>query len=62
MKRDGLKRGIATLCIGGGQGIALALEGFEYEQALRADRDDVMGVRSATLIRHAKIRQKTVRM
>jgi len=26
MKRDGLKRGIATLCIGGGQGIALALE------------------------------------
>lgn len=28
MKRDGLKRGIATLCIGGGQGIALALEGI----------------------------------
>jgi len=26
MGRDGLKRGIATLCIGGGQGIALALE------------------------------------
>ena len=26
MKQDGLKRGIATLCIGGGQGIALALE------------------------------------
>src|SRR5207249_5071187 len=26
MQRDGLKRGIATLCIGGGQGIALALE------------------------------------
>jgi acetyl-CoA C-acetyltransferase len=26
MKRDGLKRGVATLCIGGGQGIALALE------------------------------------
>jgi len=25
MKRDGLKRGIVTLCIGGGQGIALAL-------------------------------------
>jgi len=23
---DGLKRGIVTLCIGGGQGIALALE------------------------------------
>jgi len=26
MQRDGLKRGIETLCIGGGQGIALALE------------------------------------
>jgi acetyl-CoA C-acetyltransferase len=26
MRRDGLKRGVATLCIGGGQGIALALE------------------------------------
>ena len=26
MKRDGQKRGIVTLCIGGGQGIALALE------------------------------------
>ena len=26
MRRDGLTRGIATLCIGGGQGIALALE------------------------------------
>lgn len=26
MKRDGLKRGIVTLCIGGGQGVALALE------------------------------------
>ena len=26
MRRDGLKRGIVTLCIGGGQGIALALE------------------------------------
>jgi acetyl-CoA C-acetyltransferase len=26
MRRDGLKRGIATLCIGGGQGIALAFE------------------------------------
>ncbi|MGY0484390.1 acetyl-CoA C-acyltransferase [Endobacter medicaginis] len=26
MKRDGLRRGIVTLCIGGGQGIALALE------------------------------------
>jgi acetyl-CoA C-acetyltransferase len=27
MKRDGIKRGVVTLCIGGGQGIALALEG-----------------------------------
>jgi acetyl-CoA C-acetyltransferase len=26
MKRDGLRRGVVTLCIGGGQGIALALE------------------------------------
>jgi acetyl-CoA C-acetyltransferase len=26
MRRDGLKRGIVTLCIGGGQGIALALD------------------------------------
>ena len=26
MKRDGCKRGIVTLCIGGGQGIALAIE------------------------------------
>lgn len=26
MQRDGLKRGIVTLCIGGGQGIALAVE------------------------------------
>jgi len=26
MRRDGMKRGIVTLCIGGGQGIALALE------------------------------------
>jgi len=26
MQRDGCKRGIVTLCIGGGQGIALALE------------------------------------
>ncbi|RQS44772.1 acetyl-CoA C-acyltransferase [Burkholderia sp. Bp8986] len=26
MRRDGVKRGIVTLCIGGGQGIALALE------------------------------------
>ena len=26
MQRDGLKRGVVALCIGGGQGIALALE------------------------------------
>jgi acetyl-CoA C-acetyltransferase len=26
MARDGVRRGIVTLCIGGGQGIALALE------------------------------------
>jgi acetyl-CoA C-acetyltransferase len=26
MQRDGLNKGIVTLCIGGGQGIALALE------------------------------------
>ncbi len=26
MRRDGLQRGVVTLCIGGGQGIALALE------------------------------------
>ncbi|WP_342781982.1 hypothetical protein [Zoogloea oleivorans] len=26
LQRDGLKKGIVTLCIGGGQGIALALE------------------------------------
>jgi acetyl-CoA C-acetyltransferase len=26
MKRDGLRRAMVTLCIGGGQGIALALE------------------------------------
>ena len=26
MRRDGLRRGIVTLCICGGQGIALALE------------------------------------
>ena len=29
MQRDGLKRGVVTLCIGGGQGIALALEGIQ---------------------------------
>ena len=26
MQRDGIKRGVVTLCIGGGQGIALTLE------------------------------------
>jgi Thiolase, C-terminal domain len=26
LRRDGLKRGVVTLCIGGGQGIALAIE------------------------------------
>ncbi len=26
MRREGLKRGVVTLCIGGGPGIALALE------------------------------------
>ncbi len=26
MRRDGLRKGVVTLCIGGGQGIALALE------------------------------------
>ena len=26
MQRDGIRRGVVTLCIGGGQGIALALE------------------------------------
>ncbi|OAN66701.1 thiolase family protein [Sphingomonas sp. TDK1] len=29
MRRDGVRRGIVTLCIGGGQGIALALESVE---------------------------------
>ena len=29
MHRDGVKKGIVTLCIGGGQGIALALEAVE---------------------------------
>jgi acetyl-CoA C-acetyltransferase len=28
MRRDGVKRGVVTLCIGGGQGIALALKGL----------------------------------
>jgi acetyl-CoA C-acetyltransferase len=26
MRHDSIKRGVVTLCIGGGQGIALALE------------------------------------
>ena len=26
MRRDGVSRGLVTLCIGGGQGIALAIE------------------------------------
>jgi len=26
MRRDGLRRGVVTMCIGGGQGIALCLE------------------------------------
>ena len=26
MQRDGVKKGMATLCIGGGQGIAIAFE------------------------------------
>jgi acetyl-CoA C-acetyltransferase len=26
MRRDDLKKGVVTMCIGGGQGIALALE------------------------------------
>ncbi|SFK52500.1 acetyl-CoA C-acetyltransferase [Sphingomonas sp. NFR04] len=29
MRRDGVRRGIVTLCIGGGQGIALALEAMQ---------------------------------
>ena len=29
MQRDGIKRGVVTLCIGGGQGIALALEAIQ---------------------------------
>ena len=28
MQRDGIKRGIVTMCIGGGQGLALCLEAF----------------------------------
>jgi acetyl-CoA C-acetyltransferase len=33
MRRDGLKRGIVTLCIGGGQGIALAIETDLHQDA-----------------------------
>ena len=29
LRRDGLKRGIVTVCIGGGQGIALAIESVQ---------------------------------
>ena len=29
MRADGIRRGIVTLCIGGGQGIALALEALD---------------------------------
>lgn len=29
MKRDGIRRGLVTLCIGGGQGVALALEAVQ---------------------------------
>src|SRR5262249_31952160 len=32
MRRDGLKRGMVTLCIGGGQGIALAIETFAWQR------------------------------
>jgi len=39
MRRDGLTRGLVTLCIGGGQGIALAIETlhltYRREQGLR---------------------------
>ncbi len=28
MRRDGVRKGLVTLCIGGGQGIALLLEGL----------------------------------
>ena len=38
MRRDGLKRGVVTLCIGGGQGIALALESESAPRAERAGR------------------------
>jgi acetyl-CoA C-acetyltransferase len=34
MHRDGLRRGIVTLCIGGGQGIALALESITNNRRL----------------------------
>jgi len=29
MQRDGIKKGVVTLCIGGGQGIALAVEAMK---------------------------------
>ncbi|MGW8258443.1 MAG: hypothetical protein ACWGMZ_13235 [Thermoguttaceae bacterium] len=29
MQRDGVRRGVVTLCIGGGQGIALTLEAMQ---------------------------------
>ena len=35
MRRDGLRRGIVTLCIGGGQGIALALEAIAVTHRCR---------------------------
>ena len=35
MQRDGVKRGVVTLCIGGGQGIALALERVGYGRTSR---------------------------
>jgi acetyl-CoA C-acetyltransferase len=33
MRRDGLRRGVVTLCIGGGQGVALALEALGSSKA-----------------------------
>jgi acetyl-CoA C-acetyltransferase len=29
MQREGAKKGLATLCIGGGQGVALAVESVD---------------------------------
>ena len=34
MRRDGTERGVVTLCIGGGQGIALVLEAMNWHQQL----------------------------